>query len=447
MNDQESNIVFESSANFTLLSRSGVVEGETEAQLQLREEELCIRPKLGDPLLIKFRDILNTSAVDYKVELTLGLDEKAVLSKLGYRYDDFLRVFYRLRNEMLLKDMLMHESLRKSGVEAEVSRFDESGTEKSTGKCNLRLYETGIVIMPEKDDIIRIPYCDIEEVKESDYNITIRTEYDEGFVFSKMARQFDPFKKTLSDLMNELGVKVQESLKELMPEANPLVIRKAARYMREGKSARRSDIEAISPELWAELEKKLEVAGIKEEYDFLNSLSQREKICIGLKRGLLGDLTGEYIWFLIPIYSTSPTEPGNAVAMEAASSEGTGKATYFFRLVSRESYPKFKSIEDLHNTADAFIKRINRSMIAINFRREPIYLPDEKLNEPQYQKYKFAIARIPALRELRELFIGRVIHRTEEQWKEDVMDLLGFNVSVQDDSAKWKKGAVENEVT
>ncbi len=73
--------------------------------------------------------------------------------------------------------------------------------------------------------------------------------------------------------------------------------------------------------------------------------------------------------------------------MESISGEGSGKATYFFRIVSRKDYPNFKSLEDLHRGVDNFIKRINRCMLAINFRREPIYLPDERLEEPQYQKY------------------------------------------------------------
>jgi len=148
------------------------------------------------------------------------------------------------------------------------------------------------------------------------------------------------------------------------------------------------------------------------------------------KARLLGDLTGEYIWFLIPIYSTNSKEPGNAVAMETISGEGEGggKATYFFRIVSRKDYPNFKNIEELHLEVDNFIRRINRCMLAINFRREPIYLPDERLKEPQYQKYQFAIAKIPELQTLRKLFIGRVIHSSPEQWKQDVMDLLRFNV-------------------
>lgn len=377
-------------------------------------------------MFFSLRDILEISEADYKIYLTLTSKEKLTILNLGYKYEDFFRILSRLCDELLLKDMLMHETLRKSGVEAEFVYFDDVGVEKRRGKCESRLYETAIVLVPEKGELLRIPYSDILEIRDEDLNLVITTDFGDKFVFSKMGKQFDTFAKTLSDLMNELSLKVQSSLKELLPKVDPSVIRRAARFMKEGKAARRSDIESISSELWLELEKKLETTGIKEEYDFLKTLAQKEKMRIVLKRGLLGDLTGEYIWFLILIYSTNPKELGNAVAMEAISSEGSGKATYFFRIVNRKDYPNFKNIEELHREVDNFIKRINRCMLAINFRREPIYLPEEKLNEPQYQKYKFAIEKIPALGELRQLFIGRVIHSSPEQWKQDVMDLLKF---------------------
>lgn len=429
----------ECSASYALQGEAGNEIAGGEATARLDEEQLYLLPKFGEPLLIPLRDILDITAEDYRLCLALTSKETLMLFHLGYRYEDFARVLFRLRNELIMKDMLMHESLRKSGVEADFVLSDEAGAEKQKGKCEPRLYETGIVILPEKGEVIRIPYSDIAEINEQDFALALTTEYGEKVVFSRMGRQFNPWKKALSEGMNELSIKVQSSLKDLLPTADPLSIRTAARYMKEGKAARRSDIESISPVLWSELETKLELVGVKEEYDFLKSLSQQQKICIGLKRGLLGDLTGEYIWFLIPIYSTSPTEPGNAVAMEAASSEGAGKATYFFRLVSREAYPKFNNIEDLHKAADEFVKRINRSMIAINFRREPIYLPEEKLSEPQYQKYKIAIQKMPALQTLRTHFIGRVIHRTAEQWENDVLELLKFNIEVEDDNLKWKK--------
>jgi hypothetical protein len=335
--------------------------------------------------------------------------------------------------------MLMNEKLRKSGVQAEFVYFDETGKEKQRGKCEPRLYETGIVLMPEKGELTRIPYSDILEISGEDYTFTMTSEFGEKLILSKMGSQFDSFRKIISDSINGLALKVQSSLKELFPEADPTIIRKAARFMREGKAARRSDIESLSPELWKRLERQLEVAGLNEEYGFLKSLSQQEEICIGFKRGLLGDLAGDYIWFLIPIYSTSPQGPGNAVVMEAASEDGGGKATYFFRIVSRKDYPALKNIQDMHREVDNFIKVINRCMLAINFRREPIYLSDEKLADPQYTRYRFAIQKLPALQTLRSIFIGRVIHSSPEQWKQDVADLLKFNVTTLDDSVRWAK--------
>ncbi|MCJ7668059.1 MAG: hypothetical protein MUP04_07245 [Anaerolineae bacterium] len=437
---QESKQVMECSLEYLLTDIAGQETSSGEGLARLEEENLAILPRFGEALFLSYRDILGISEGDYKIRLTLNSKEDLLLSNLGYRYEEFFRVLNKLRNEILLGDMLMRENLRRSGVEAEFVYWDESGEERGRGKCEPRLYETAIVVIPERGDFTRIPYSDLLEISEEDYNLVLTTEYGQKIVLSKMGDQFDPFAKALSALNNELQLKVQSSLKELLPEFDPLVIRKAARFMKEGRAAKRSDMESISPDLWIGLEKRLEVVGIKEGYDFLKALSQQEKICIGLKRGLLGDLTGEYIWFLIPIYSMTQGEPGNAIAMEATGGEGGGKATYFFRIVSRKDYPEFKEIEKLHKEADDLIKRINRCMLDINFRREPIYLPDEKLEEPQYLKYKFAVQRLPGLQTLRHLFIGRVVHVSPEQWKQDVMNLLKFNVSTKDDTTKWTKG-------
>lgn len=424
------------SLNYILHDKNGKETTKGEALAKISENSLSLAPKFGEAILLSFHDILDVSAGDYKIRLFLSSEEKLTLFGLGYQYEDFLRVLIKFRNELILKDMLMHESLKKSGIKAEFVFYNEKG-EEQPGDCEIRLYETALVILPAKSELIRIPYSDIGEVKEEDHQITIATELGAKLTLAKLGEKSDLFKKTLSSLINSLSLKVQASLKELLPDADPLTIRKASRLMKEGRAARRSDIESISSPLWKELEKKLEAMEIKEEYDYLTSLAQKEKVCLGFKRGLMGGLTGEYIWFLIPIYSTDSKLPGNAVAMEATSEEESGKATYFFRITSRKEYSDFKKIEDLHKIVDDFITKINRAMIEINFRREPIYLPDEKLAEPKYAKYKFSLQKLPALKMLRSLFIGRVIHSSPEQWENDVKDLLKFNISAKDDKVKY----------
>ena len=89
----------------------------------------------------------------------------------------------------------------------------------------------------------------------------------------------------------------------------------------------------------------------------------------------------------------------------------------------------FKSLEELQVAVDETLKMITRDLINVNFRREPIYLTSEQLNSTAYVGYLRTIAKVASLRELRRLFIGRVIHYTPEQWKGDVMQLLKPNLS------------------
>jgi hypothetical protein len=232
--------------------------------------------------------------------------------------------------------------------------------------------------------------------------------------------------------------------------------------MKEGKIARRKDIEAISPSLWNEMEEQIVRSPLGDEYDFLKSLGRKEKMAIGFKRGLMGGSTSDYLWFLTPIFGGKPGEPGNAVVLEAgvirapdgeetddtdAGNEDEilkqeGKATYFFRIVGREAFAglNIDGIAQLDRQYDGFIMSLNRCMQEVNFRREPIYLPDKRLTEQRYLKYRYAIKRLPELQRLRDLFIGRVIHKTPEQWRNDTLSLLKFNTQSRDDREKWEKG-------
>lgn len=437
---EEPALLLECPLSFSLREQDGTEPAHGAGEGRLDEEALSIQPALGEALRFPLRDILRIWEGDYEVHLAFTSNEELVLRDLGYRYEDFLNHLSKQRNEVLLKDMLMDESVKVAGMGAHFVYLDESGQKVAEGQCEPRLYETGLVILPERGDPVRFPYGDIVDFSAEDYLLTISTEFAEKVVLSQMGRQFDSFCKAISEAMNALSLKVQSALKELLPQSDPAVIRRASRLMREGRAASKHDIEAISPQLWKQLESRLEAYGIKDTYDFLRSLSQEEQVCIGVKRGLMGDLTGEYVWFLIPIYSADPAKPGNAIAMEAASEENGGKATYFFRMVGRGEYSDLGGLKDMGERALPVIKKINRCMLAVNFRREPIYLPEEKLDDPRYSRYRFSIQRLPALQDLRRLLIGRVIHATPEQWKKDVADLLKFNTASSSDDDKWKKG-------
>ncbi|MBS1263996.1 MAG: hypothetical protein MAG715_01191 [Methanonatronarchaeales archaeon] len=425
------------SLSYSLRTEEGQEQEGGEAETQLGEEGLSVQPDFGDSLQVKYRDVSEIGEEEYEIHLALNSGEELVLSRLGYRYEDFLRVLSKLRNEVLLEDLLMDETLRKSDVEADFRYSEAEGGKEGEGRCHVRLYETALVLMPDGGDFVRLPYGLLSGVEERDYELAVEMESGEALELSRMGREFEPFKNELSEALNDLSLTTQDELRELLPGIDATTVRRAARMMRDGRAARRSDLEAVSRDLWNRLESELEAVGIKREYDLLRSLSQEREIRIGFKRGLMGDLTGSYLWFLIPIYGTDPEEPGNAVAMEAGSEEDGGKATYFFRIVGREEYPDL-SRDELDSEADRTLDTVNRAMLDINFRREPIYVSEEKLKEPRYSKYRFSINRLSALRKLRDLYVGRVIHRSGEQWRSDVTDLLEFNVEAEGNDARWR---------
>ncbi len=425
-------------ANFLVLNKAGQEITSGECFVSVDEDILAISPKLKEALNVSLREIKSASGADYQINIELFSREKIILKGFGYQYEDFLKILITNLNKVLLKDMLVEEGSKKLSIEAQVK------SEKWSNQaipCEVQFYETMIVVVPDNGMIAKIPLSEIISLEEKDHIFEIVTE-EGSFEFSLLGEKFDLFVQKISEAMNNLSIASQGYLKEIFPGLDIEMLHKITAILKDGRAAKRQEIESVSSDLWKKMEEKIKAMGIKEEYDFLAALSKSEKICLGVKRGLMGSLTGDYLWFLIPIFKS------NAIAMEATSQgdqaghptvPGKGKATYFFRIMPRAEYAKNQDLAKMEKLVDELIKKINKAMLKTEFRRQPIYLPAEKLDDPKYKKYKFAIEKFPELKELRQLFMGRVMHYSKEQWESDVNDILKFNVSVQDDNAKWAK--------
>ena len=452
---------------------------EGEAAIVINNEELIISQQFKDPYIISLIDILEINPVDYKVFMPLNPNGKLIISELGYEYENFLRILKDARNEILAKYLLMEEKVIRKNIKAEYSYFESKDSAAESGNCNITIYETGLSLLPDSGKILRIAYCEIMDIVEGDYLITISSESGAKLELSKMGYEFDSFKKTLSDTIKTLDEFAQNLVRELDPGLDTLAVIKIARFLRDGKAAMKKDIEKYSIQVWKSLEKKIEKSGVAQEYNYLKSISHESQISIGLKQGLMGSMTSDYIWFLMPIYGNDPKKPGNAIAMETVpiendegkdetkvklsesgkltamaaniesneadgeksqqEEESKGKATYFFKILDRGQYQKQENLAGLESEIEKLIKKINKAMISINFRREPIYMEDEKLYKPDNFKYKFAISKITELRDIRGKFIGRAIHLNFNSWKENIEGMLKFNVTSTDEKARFKK--------
>ena len=417
--------------DFKWVDPQGDSENGQRTAMELTEEALQINAPLGHGLRIPYRDISSMHSEEYAIRLTLGDDATVTLHRLGYGFDGMWKELQRRRNECIIQDGLMFERPVYREVPVHF-RWDDNA-----GEGALRLYETGFIFMPELGDPLRIPYSFIDRIEAADFSIAIHTEHRGVLTLERLGRQYEMLVRQFTDVLNTLLQQTQQVIERLDPSLSTTALRRLSRLLRDGRAASQSDIEAVTPEFWAAMEQWLAQYDSFDDYDFLRSFQHHGSLHMGMKRGLLGDETGDYLWFLIPIMGDS--RGGNALAMEAAGPDQSGRATYFFRIVPRSRFADL-SPEEYEYAIDRAVNHLNRCLLAVNFRREPIYLADERLREEAYLHYRRAVRVLPELRDLRQAFIGRVIHRSPEQWQRDVEDLLFFHTQSTEDTLRWKRG-------
>jgi hypothetical protein len=453
-----------------------------EGSVELKKESMILSAPGFPALTVSLRDIISFTAADYSIFLTVVPSSFLKLYDLGFEYENFLKHFSDLRNDVLIKDLLMKEKLIKPDIEGEFEYSGKDGSIKEKGECRVRSYETGLVLIPTLSQIKRFPFGLIDSFESKDYKLGVKLENQDELVLSMLGDQIDPLTRELTKSFNALISKTQDLINEVSPEENAESVREMSFLLKDGKAARKSDIEKKSKKLWNCIEEKVKSEDVWEYYNFLKTNSDPEKTCAGIKKGLFGSSTGYYLWFLFPVYDGSSKNCANAVAMEAmtlitpeVAAEGSGdiagntdpgegssdggsptgletggRATYFFRIIDRARFAaEYKSGAGkqsgrLNDAIDAeysdFIKKINSCMLAINFRREPIYFTDEQLKDNKNISYRYAVAMIPELAWLRDNFIGRIIHKDVSEWQDDFKELVEFNMNSDDNSVKFKKG-------
>ena len=425
------------SLSFTHSDLSGKTLQSGEAKAILDSRTLAIT-KNNQAISIPYFEIQGIVDENYSVALFLSSGEKITLNQIGYEYENFLSNLYKNRNELLLKYMLMEEANLAAGIESNYQYSDEYGDERQ-GICEARIYESAVVILPKKTEPVRIPLSYINDFSLEDYTFTLTTESKQKLNLSQMGEKTDFFNRSLIKAFDEMKLRTLKLLVDAFPEIDQQKLRLVIPFFSDGKSVSRSQIESISPPLWLSIEKKIQNSGLNEEYNHLKSLSNQGEIWVGIKRGLMGEMTGEYIWFMTPIFSEDPNQPGNALIIEAASEQDSGIATYIFRIMDREIYRKGIQEQFMRQEAHKFMNKTNQCMIEINFRREPIYLSEDKLLEPENEKYLYATKKLDSLKHLRKQFIGRIIHSSPEQWNKSLEGLLTFNIRSIDNEEKWRR--------
>jgi hypothetical protein len=137
------------------------------------------------------------------------------------------------------------------------------------------------------------------------------------------------------------------------------------------------------------------------------------------------------IWFLVGL-------PGNLVAMELVS-EGA-HATYLFRVAPRATFEA--GAADPAALEEA-VRDVSEALLDGRFLREPMALPEARLAEAPYLRYRLALRALPSLAAARSRFVARLVHRDPASWAAALDDLIAWHGAARDEAAEWPGRAAQ----
>jgi len=430
---------------FQYLAQGGAATQEGACRLHLDAQNLTLTPDNGAALAFDLGDLDAVTAADYEVRLPLYTGRTLVLRQLGRAYDTLahdLTEAYRNRAVqcMLLEDM------------GEVARF--TGTVELTGAqagaAEIRLYKSNLAVLPVAAKSFQWRLADIDGVKfdAAAYEVVLESG-EERLKVTRLAKRTEEFATKVREGMNALATQTAQALHAMLPFLDPDQLQACAGLLREGQSASLTKLAAIHKQIPVALAANAVDKDLKPYYELLVARAAAGSGYAGFKlirpeggEGEAGSAAQEehnadadsdapdadaaapetLYWFLFPLAAKGGV-PANVVAWEASSK--SGRATYFFRMVDPAQAGLLSDPGRAAAIIDASVRRLNRVLGMLNFRRRPIYLSDDELAmDPRFHRYAIAARRMPEVREVRSSFLGRALHSSPEAWTSQVESIL-----------------------
>jgi hypothetical protein len=333
------------------------------------------------------------------------------------------------------------------------------------GPAEIRLYRSNLAVLATCGQSFQWRLADIDVVRFEPGSHEVALESgEECLTVSGLARRTEEFARRVREAIGGVLAKGGQALHVAFPFLNPDQLQSAADVLREGRSASVAKLTSIHPRIptalaanavdlelrpyYQELlkrtaegllyagfklirpEEKIDDQAEKAEESQTENADQREARAGAPENGtsVEVDADGEgpdtLYWFFFPLAAKAgAAEPANVVAWEASSR--SGRATYFFRLVETSQASHLCDPQEAGVLVDGAVRKLNRVLAMLNFRRRPIYLSDDELEmNPRYHRYAIACRRITELQEMRRNFLGRAIHSSPEAWQAQLASIL-----------------------
>lgn len=443
-------------AKFQYLETGGVVSQEGACHAQFDAQTFTLTPESAPPMVFDLGDLDAVAAADWEIRLPLYTGNTIVLRQMGRAYETLAHDLLDAYRDRALQCLLLEDM-------QEVARFNGNfeltvaGSSPSSGPAEIRLFKSNLAVLPTTSQSFQWRLADVDSVRfdSNAWEIVLQAGPDQ-LKFTKLAKRTEEFAAKVREAMSALAAQSAQALHNIFPFLNPDQLQKTAGLLREGQSASVAKLAGINPKIPAALTANAVDKDLKPYYDDLVARNGNGMLYAGFKMirpdandggtsqgsdeeagsessSLTNSLTyqvtnsGEapdadadapetLYWFFFPI-------PGNVVAWEASSK--SGRATYFFRMVEPAQAAQLRDPSQAPTLIDAAVRRLNRVLGMLNFRRRPIYLSDDQLDmDPKFHRYAISARRLPELRQVRASFLGRAFHSSFEAWQGQVKGIL-----------------------
>jgi len=457
------------SGKFQYSNADGAALPAGPCQVSFEAETFTLTPASGAPLALDLGDIDVFLTGDYDLTLTLYTSKKILLNQFGKTFQNLCHDLLEAYRKRLLQCLLLEDL-------EEITRFDGlvrlgSPARTFTSPAEVRLYKSNLAALPTQATGLQWRFADIDAVSFDATSWTVTVESgDQRLAITKLGKRTEEFRERLTTARDELVQQGAETVHGLFPFLSPDQFQQAAELMKEGRAASLAKLRAIHPKAEQALAANVVDAKLKPYFDALvahvpagnyytgfkllrateDQPEKEEAAPAGDAGGIESAAGGDEAdteeaaetaaepaeagaeeeaqpllhWFFLPLAAKPGAKyPDNLVAWEATSR--SGRATYFFRLVPPEQAAQLQDASKSPALIETGIRQLNRAIVLLNFRREPIYLPDDSLLlQPRFRRYAIACRKLPELGRLRSSFLGRAIHTTPAAWQKQFESYL-----------------------
>jgi hypothetical protein len=416
---------------FRYLEQGGSLLQEGGCLLQFDAQSFTLTPESGAPLSFDLGDIDALAAADWEVHIGLFTGRSLLLRQFGKAYETLTQSLLEAYRERAVRCLLL-EDLQELGRFSCQFESTAAGALVRCGPAEVRVYKTNIAVLAATALPFQWRLADIDAVRFDAATYTVILESgDAQLKLAKLGRRTEELSQCLRTAIANMTSAGARALQAAFPFLDPDQLQSVATLLREGGSAPVAQLAAIHPGMPDALAANAVDPDLRPYYDALLARSSDALLYAGFKlirtdedpaagdganRGE-GEVQALY-WFFFPLGMAGESAPARVVAWEANSSEG--RATYLFRLQD-EPIAAGATAPDLN----AGVRRLNRGLALLNFRRRPIHLSDDELaRDPQHHRYAIAVRRMPELRELRLSFLGRASHTSPAAWLAQIESIL-----------------------